>query len=107
MMVAQTRWQTLAATRLVAAMIAACAMSGSAFAQTLSEPPPDAALEVIKVQGNVWMIAGAGGNIAVQAGEQGVIVVDTGATGMSEKVIAAIRGISMSRYEAASSHRSR
>jgi cyclase len=58
------------------------------------EPPPDAALEVIKVQGNVWLIAGAGGNIAVQAGEQGVIVVDTGAAGLSERVIAAIRGIS-------------
>ena len=47
-----------------------------------------------KVQGNVWMIAGAGANIAVQAGEQGVIVVDTGASGMSDKVMAAIRGIS-------------
>jgi glyoxylase-like metal-dependent hydrolase (beta-lactamase superfamily II) len=58
------------------------------------EPAPDPALEVIKVQGNVWMIAGAGANIAVQAGEQGVIVVDTGAAGLSERVIAAIRGIS-------------
>src|SRR6185436_19284324 len=94
MMVVQTRWQALAATQLVATMIAACAMAGSAFAQTLGEPPPDGALEVIKVQGNVWMIAGAGANIAVQAGDQGVIVVDTGASGMSEKVIAAIRGIS-------------
>jgi hypothetical protein len=91
MMVVQTRRQALAATRLVAAMIAACAMAGSAFAQTLGEPPPDGAVEVIKVQGNVWMIAGAGGNIAVQAGDQGVIVVDTGASGMSEKVMAAIR----------------
>lgn len=94
MMVVQTRRRTLAGTRVVAAMIAACAMAGSAFAQTLSEPPPDGALEVIKVQGNVWMIAGAGANIAVQAGDQGVVVVDTGASGMSDKVIAAIRGIS-------------
>ena len=30
------------------------------------------------VQGNVYMLAGAGGNIAVQVGKQGVLLVDTG-----------------------------
>ena len=39
------------------------------------------------------MLAGAGANIAVHAGAEGVLVVDTGASGMSEAVIAAIRGI--------------
>lgn len=68
--------------------------SSAAWAQTPGEPPVEGAIEVVKVQGNVWMIAGAGGNIAVQAGEQGVVVVDTGANGLSERVIAAIRGIS-------------
>jgi glyoxylase-like metal-dependent hydrolase (beta-lactamase superfamily II) len=48
---------------------------------------------VLKIQGNVWLIAGAGGNIVVQAGEQGVVVVDTGSV-MSDKVIEAIRRIS-------------
>jgi len=65
-----------------------------AWAQAPGEPPVEAALEVVKVQGNVWMIAGAGGNIAVQAGDQGIVVVDTGANGLSDRVIAAIRGIS-------------
>lgn len=58
------------------------------------EPRPDETLDVIKVQGNVWMIAGAGGNIAVQAGDQGVVVVDTGAAGLTDRVLTAIRGIS-------------
>ncbi|HWF09680.1 MAG TPA: MBL fold metallo-hydrolase [Bryobacteraceae bacterium] len=51
-------------------------------------------LEVLHVQGNVWVIAGAGGNIAVQTGDLGVLVVDTGLAQNSDKVLAAIRKIS-------------
>jgi glyoxylase-like metal-dependent hydrolase (beta-lactamase superfamily II) len=51
-------------------------------------------LDVFKVQGNVWLVAGAGGNIAVQVGEQGLVIVDTGAAGLTEQVMTAIRGIS-------------
>ena len=80
--------------KVTAFAIVLFAAAGLASAQAPVEPPADAALEVLKVQGNVWMIAGAGANIAVQAGEQGLIVVDTGAAGMSDKVIAAIRSVS-------------
>tara|TARA_R110002110_G_scaffold333870_2_gene544941 strand:+ start:76986 stop:77972 length:987 start_codon:yes stop_codon:yes gene_type:complete len=58
------------------------------------EPRSEGAIEVLHVQGNVWLIAGAGGNIAVQAGEQGIILVDTGAQEYSEEVIEAIASIS-------------
>ena len=69
--------------------------TGSSVAQPARIGRPlDNTLDVLKVQGNVWMIAGAGGNIAVQAGDQGVIVVDTGAGTMNDAVIAAIRRIS-------------
>jgi glyoxylase-like metal-dependent hydrolase (beta-lactamase superfamily II) len=51
-------------------------------------------IEVLPVQGNVYMLAGAGGNIAVQVGEDGVLLVDTGLAQFSEKVMAAIRQIS-------------
>ena len=78
----------------IVAVIVVCAIDRPMHAQTLGEPPAAGALEVLKVQGSVWLIAGGGANIAVQAGEQGLIVVDTGASGMSDKVIAAIRGIS-------------
>jgi len=51
-------------------------------------------VETLKVQGNVYLITGAGGNIAVQIGDQGVLVVDTGLASMSAKVLAAIRKLS-------------
>ena len=52
------------------------------------------ALSVIPVQGNVYLIAGAGGNIAVQTGDDGVLVVDTGLPENAERVLAAIRTLS-------------
>ena len=55
---------------------------------------PSGELVTLKVQGNVYLITGAGGNIAVQTGEQGILVVDTGLANMSDKVVAAIRKIS-------------
>ena len=51
-------------------------------------------VQVLHVQGNIYLIAGAGGNIAVQAGDDGVLMVDTGYEKMSDKVMAAIRKIS-------------
>lgn len=50
--------------------------------------------ETLHVQGNVYMIANAGGNIAVQIGDDGVLVVDTGFEKMADKVLAAIRKLS-------------
>ena len=48
-------------------------------------------MEVIPVQPNFYMIAGAGGNIAVQIGPDGVLLVDTGAARMTDGVTAEIR----------------
>jgi glyoxylase-like metal-dependent hydrolase (beta-lactamase superfamily II) len=50
-------------------------------------------VELLHVQGNVYMIAGAGGNITVQIGDQAVMVVDTGVAQMSDTVISAIRAL--------------
>jgi glyoxylase-like metal-dependent hydrolase (beta-lactamase superfamily II) len=58
----------------------------------LSAQTPE--LDVLHVQGNVYMIAGAGGNIVVQTGPMGVVVVDTGLGTMNDKVVAAIRKLS-------------
>jgi glyoxylase-like metal-dependent hydrolase (beta-lactamase superfamily II) len=57
-------------------------------------PQQSQAIEVVPVQGNISMLAGAGGNITVQAGRDGVLLVDSGVAAMSEKVLEAIRGIS-------------
>jgi hypothetical protein len=50
-------------------------------------------VELLHVQGNVYMIAGAGANITVQVGDRFVIVVDSGVPQMSEEVLAAIRSV--------------
>ena len=51
-------------------------------------------VELLPVQGNISMLAGAGGNITVQVGKDGVFLVDSGAAAMSEKVLEAIRTLS-------------
>jgi cyclase len=51
-------------------------------------------LHVQHVQGRVYMLSGAGGNVTVQVGDEALAIVDTGAAGMSDKVLAAIQNIS-------------
>jgi glyoxylase-like metal-dependent hydrolase (beta-lactamase superfamily II) len=51
-------------------------------------------VRVLPVQGNVFMLVGAGSNITVQIGDEGVLVVDTGLGQTSDKVLAAIRQLS-------------
>jgi glyoxylase-like metal-dependent hydrolase (beta-lactamase superfamily II) len=50
-------------------------------------------VETLHVSGNVYMIAGAGGNIALSSGGDGVIMVDSGAAAASERVLAAVRQV--------------
>jgi cyclase len=59
-----------------------------------AQMPNDGEVHVVPVQGNVYMLVGAGGNIAVQIGDEGVLVVDTGTAQMSEKLLAAIKKLS-------------
>ncbi len=54
----------------------------------------DVEIQVLHVQGNIYMLVGAGGNITLQAGEQGVMIVDTMYAPLSDKIFAAIRSIS-------------
>jgi len=51
-------------------------------------------IHILPVQGNVYMLVGAGSNIAVQVGSDGVLVVDTQYQSLSEKILAAIRTLS-------------
>src|SRR5436309_9589962 len=59
--------------------------------------PPDldnVAVHVLPVQGSVYMLVGAGGNVTVQVGKDGVLLVDTSFAQMSNKLLAAIRTLS-------------
>src|SRR5260221_4117235 len=49
------------------------------------------ALEVLQVQPNFYMIAGAGGNIAVQVGPDGVVLVDAGSAAAADQVVVSVR----------------
>jgi glyoxylase-like metal-dependent hydrolase (beta-lactamase superfamily II) len=78
-------------------ILAAVALLGSptpSHAQTSSAKAKDGKIEAFPVQGNVYMIVGAGANITVQVGEEALLVVNTGATGRGKDVLAAIRTIS-------------
>jgi cyclase len=74
-------------------------LSSVAHAQGTAAPaqapnPANVEVHLLHVQGNVWMLVGAGGNITVQVGDDGVLVVDAGLAGTTDKVWAAIRSLS-------------
>ena len=66
----------------------------AARVHTQQQAPAPAEISSFHVQGNVWLLVGAGGNIAVQTGDEGVLVVDTGLAQNADKVIAATKKLS-------------
>lgn len=63
--------------------------SGSAANQA-----PNDEVHVWPVQGNIYMLVGAGGNITMQVGDDGILLVDTGLKQDNDAVIRAIRSVS-------------
>lgn len=51
-------------------------------------------LDVLPAQGNVYMIAGPGGNTSVQIGSEAIILVDTQTADVSDALLAAIEALS-------------
>ncbi len=51
-------------------------------------------LEVLPAQGNVFVLAGTGGNTTVQVGPEGPLVVDTQPAALSAQVLEAVRALS-------------
>ena len=74
--------------QIKAAAAATGTAPSTASARSQTEP------EVVQVAADVYMIAGAGGNVTVHTGPQGLFVVDAGAETLSANLAAAIRGIS-------------
>lgn len=84
-------------------LLAAGAILATAYAQNQNRPAQNRApqqnfdnveIHVLPVQGNVYMLVGAGGNITMQVGKDGVLLVDTEYAQLSNKILAAIRKIS-------------
>jgi cyclase len=51
-------------------------------------------MRVLPVQGNIYLMAGAGGNITVQVGKDGVLLVDTEYAPLAPKIMAEVRKLS-------------
>jgi cyclase len=84
--------RTRSAVRLAQAFAAAAAMAAAS-----AQPAANFAganIEILPVQGNVYMLAGPVGNSTVQVGNDGVLIVDTQFAELSDKILAAIRSLS-------------
>jgi len=80
--------------RVAPALIVIGLFAAATVVHPQEQKPRSSELELLPVQGNVSMLAGAGGNITVQVGRDGVLLVDTGAAAMTDKVVQAIRTVS-------------
>jgi cyclase len=73
----------------LAAFLATAGLGQNARAE---DKPGD--VSILPVQGNVYVLTGAGGNITLQVGEDGILLVNTGQVALTDKVLAAIRTLS-------------
>ncbi|HYR44475.1 MAG TPA: MBL fold metallo-hydrolase [Terriglobia bacterium] len=62
----------------------------SAYAQQ-NQNRSDGELHILPVQGNIYMLIGAGANITVSVGFDGTMLVDTGSEPMTDRVLAAVK----------------
>jgi cyclase len=77
--------------RRSAAAFLAATLATAVLAQQGVQNPGEVQLHTLPVQGNVYMITGAGLNIAAQAGKDGVFLVDTMPPALAPKIAAELR----------------
>jgi cyclase len=76
---------------------AICALGAVLLAEEHFAPKQsfsDGSLKVEYVQGNVYMIGGAGGNVVVQVGDETLVLVDTGMSEYSEQIRSVVQKLS-------------
>jgi cyclase len=73
---------------LTAAAVLGVTAAGSAQQASQQGQP---ALQIVPVRGNIYMLAGAGGNITLSVGKDGVLMVDSGLEQSADRVLAAIQ----------------
>ena len=72
---------------VIAASVGSLGLGEPGLALQNSSRPADGEIHVLPVQGNIYMLVGAGSNIAVSVGPDGAIVVDAGSAAMADKVV--------------------
>lgn len=92
-----TTWtRSSIAVAVIAAVAVLSADRLSSFVQAAQDPVAAGSADKIHafpVQGNIWMIAGDGGNIAASIGPDGILLVDTGLSENADNVIATLQRI--------------
>jgi cyclase len=81
----------------VASVFAVALLAGVTTGARLGAQAPanraDGGVHTLHVQGSVYMLVGAGGNVGLQINDDGVLLVDTGNGQATNQVIAAIRAL--------------
>jgi glyoxylase-like metal-dependent hydrolase (beta-lactamase superfamily II) len=77
----------------MAAVVLTMAASGIALAQQPAAETDKPGIDLVRIRKNIFLLAGAGGNITISIGPDGVLLVDSGNKEASEQVLAAIRRI--------------
>ncbi|MBI4265680.1 MAG: MBL fold metallo-hydrolase [Acidobacteria bacterium] len=92
------RTGTLAGSPATRRLLALAAVVALGAAGVMAQQNRDAVVvQSLHVQGNIWMLVGAGGNVTLSVGKDGVLVVDTQFADMSDRIIAEIRKIAGDR----------
>src|ERR1051325_9024963 len=79
--------------RIAGLLFIAAAVACAGLVAPSAQTPAAAPLPSLKVQGAVYMVVGAGGNIALEIGEDGVVLVDSGPAEAAPRVIATVRSL--------------
>ena len=72
-------------------------LSMAAAPRVSQAPNPDTgALQLLRVQGNVHLLAGAGGNVVVQVGESGSLLVDSKSAAATSRILDEVKRVAVS-----------
>ena len=73
------------------------AASAAASARVSQAPNPDTGeIQLLNVQGGVYLLAGAGGNVVIQVGASGALLVDGKSAAATEKILSEVKRIAVS-----------
>jgi glyoxylase-like metal-dependent hydrolase (beta-lactamase superfamily II) len=76
--------------RVIATILLCLFLAASSL---VARQTPNTGLEVLQLRPNLYMIAGAGGNVSFQIGTDGVVVVDSGSATSADAIVEAIRKV--------------
>ena len=72
------------------ALLGIAGLSSAVLSAGQAAPVAPADIKVMPVQGNVYMLVGAGANITVSIGPDGIMLVDTGTAAAAPRVLQTI-----------------